>query len=68
MRTNTDTFRSLNETITFIQNPTLPKVIDYIKMVVKGHKTNKSDVEYAIEDLENVQKALEQILKTGKIK
>ena len=68
MRINHNTFRSLNETITFIQNPTLPKVIDYIKTVVKGHKTSKSDIEYAIEDLENVQKALEQILKTGKIK
>ena len=61
--------KAINEMITSpMRDPTLPKVIDYIKMVVKGHKTKPSDLEYAIDDLEKVQKALEEILKTGKIK
>jgi hypothetical protein len=37
-------------------------------LVVKGHTTKPSDLEYAIDDLEKVQKALEEIMKTGKFK
>ena len=47
-----------------IQNPTLEKVIDYIKSAVRFHRGDKSDLEYAIEDLEKVRRALEAILKT----
>ena len=51
-----------------IQNPTLESVIAYIKRAVRGHKTDKSDLEYAIEDLEKVGRALEAILKKAKAK
>ena len=47
-----------------IQNPTLEKVIDYINRAVKGHRSDKSDLEYAIDDLEKVRRALEAILKS----
>lgn len=60
--------KSINESVFDIRNPTVQKVIDYIKAVVKGHKTKPSDLEYAIDDLEKVQRALEEVLKTGKIK
>ena len=51
-----------------IQNPTLESVIAYIKRAVRGHKTDKSDLEYAIDDLEKVGRALEAILKKAKAK
>ena len=51
-----------------MQNPTLESVIAYIKRAVRGHKTDKSDLEYAIDDLEKVGRALEAILKKAKAK
>jgi len=61
--------KPINEMISSpMRDPTIPKVIDYIKLVVKGHTTKPSDLEYAIDDLEKVQKALEEIMKTGKFK
>jgi hypothetical protein len=63
------TRKPLNEAIGFpIRNPTIPTVIEYLKKSIKNHSTMKSDLEYAIDDLEIVQKALEEILKTGKFK
>lgn len=60
--------KPLNEAYDDIRDPTVQKVVDYIKMAVKGHMTDKSDLEYAVEDLKKVQRALEAMMKSGKIK
>ena len=54
----------IDEDYSDIKNPTLEKVIDYINRAVKGHRSDKSDLEYAIDDLEKVRRALEAILKS----
>lgn len=57
---------SLHENSYEIQNPTIQKVIDYISQVVRDHRSQKSDLEYAVEDLEKVQRALQVILRSQK--
>lgn len=51
-----------------IQNPTLERVIAYIKEAVRDHRSDKSDLAYAIDDLEKVGRALEAILRKTKAK